>query len=63
MRKLQAQTRSGGMPAFPTLRLLEFLDCFTLKAIQGFRKPFKVSESRSRFQKAVQGFTLKSRSR
>jgi hypothetical protein len=26
---------SGGKPAFPTLRLLNFLDCFTLKAAQG----------------------------
>jgi hypothetical protein len=26
--------KSGGKPAFPTLRLLNFLDCFTLKAVQ-----------------------------
>jgi len=33
-KKCLTSRKSGGKPAFPTLRLLNLLDCFTLKAVQ-----------------------------
>jgi hypothetical protein len=35
LRKECYELKGGGKPPFPTLRLLNFLDCLTLKAVQG----------------------------